>query len=639
MTADPDLTSAAGETADPDGTWATGVTAEPDETSVADLAAGPSVPERRPRRRAPGGRAAGSTTRVALRLARNEPVAYLTTWVGWVAFFSVPLVTGALVKVVLDRVVEGRTAGVWMLLAAVVGVEAVRWTWLVIIAVQWHGCWVGWQTVPRVNLLRSLAEEPGPAAGRLPGSPGEAVSRFRDDVEDLAMVLDVWLDLSGAVVSSLVALVVLVSIDPAAAVAIAVPVVLATAGTTWLGPRLRVWRREAREATARVTGFIGDTFGAVLAVQSAGAEPAVRRRFADLNAERARVGRRDQVGSEMVRSLGYGTGEVAAGVALVVVASAFRRGDLSVGDLGLFAAYASVIAHLPKWVGRYLVFQRQADVSVDRLAELLPDRDRRAVVAPARTHLRHGPPPLAALSPASPPGRSPGGRRRRPAGGADDLGDLAELRVEGLTVRHPGSGRGLDGVDLAVRRGELVVVTGPVGSGKTTLLRAVLGLVGADAGGVRWNGVPIADPSTVLVPPRAAYLPQVPRLFSEALADTVLLGEDDDGLDHALWLTCLDEDLQAMPDGAATVIGSRGLRLSGGQIQRAGAARALVRRPELLVVDDLSSALDVDTETRLWDRVTGGGFETALLVSHRPHVLDRADRVVVLDAGRVAEVA
>jgi ATP-binding cassette subfamily B protein len=598
-------------------------------------------------------------TRVALRLARNEPVAYLTTWFGWVAFFSVPLATGLLVKLVLDRVADGTTAGVWTLLAALVGIEAVRWAWLVVIAVQWHGCWVGWQTVPRVNMLRSLVEDPGPAAGRLPGAPGEAVSRFRDDVEDVAMVLDVWLDLSGALVSSLVAVVVLVTIDAAAAVAIAVPVVLAMAGTSWLGPRLRVWRREARQATARVTGFIGDTFGGVLAVQSGGAELAVQRRFAKLNAQRARVGRRDQVGSEVVRSLGYGTGEVAAGVALVVAASAFRRGDLSVGDLGLFAAYASVIADLPKWVGRYLVFQRQADVSVDRLAELLREPDRRAVVAPTQTYLRHGPPPLAAdplpaggsSRPEVPrpvggrrsgglprsPGRPPGARPPGPTGGDGLAGDLRELRVEGLTVRHPGTDRGVRDVDLEVRRGELVVVTGPVGAGKTTLLRALLGLVGADAGTLRWNGVPIAEPSTVMVPPRAAYLPQVPRLFSEPLADTVLLGAPAGGLDHALWLTCLDEDLATMPDGAATLIGPRGLRLSGGQIQRAGAARALVRRPQILVVDDLSSALDVDTESRLWDRVAGGGFDTALLVSHRPHVLDRADRVVVLDRGRVVE--
>jgi ATP-binding cassette, subfamily B, bacterial len=572
-------------------------------------------------------------TRVALQLARNEPVAYLTTWLGWVAFYAFPLATGLLVKAVLDRVTDGTTAGVWTLLAVLVGVEATRWTWLVFLAVQWHGCFVGWQTVPRVNVLGSLAEEPGPTAGRLPGAPGEAVSRFRDDVQDIAMVLDVWLDLSGAVVASSVALVVLVSIDPAAAAAIAVPIAIAIVGTSWLGPRLRVWRREARQATARVTGFIGDTFGAVLAVQSGGAETAVRQRFADLNDRRARVGRRDQVGAEVVRSLGYGTGEVAAGVALVVVASAFGRGALTVGDLGLFAAYAMVIADLPKLIGRYLVFQRQADVSVDRLAELLPGHDRRAVVAPAATHLRHGPPPLAIPGPTRPP-ETPHPVSIGTAGHAR----FDELRAESLTVHHPRSGRGLEGVDLVVQRGELVVLTGPVGAGKTTLLRALLGLVPLSHGAVWLNGSVLPDPSTAMVPPLAAYLPQVPRLFSEPLADTVLLGLPPDGLDHALWLTCLDQDLATMPDGAATTIGPRGLRLSGGQIQRAGAARALVRRPQLLVVDDLSSALDVATESQLWDRVSDGGFSTALLVSHRPAVLERADRIVVLDAGRVADV-
>jgi ATP-binding cassette, subfamily B, bacterial len=561
-----------------------------------------------------------STTRVAWRLLRTEPLAYATVWFGFVLFYAAPLLTGLIVKVVLDRVASGE-GGAWNLLAVLVGLETTRWTLLVVLSWQWHGCWVAWHTVPRVNLLRSLVRDPGPAGSRLPGAPGEAVSRFRDDVQDLAMILDVWLDLSGALVTALVALVVLVAIDPTAALAMAVPVVLASLSATWLGPRLRVWRRTARESTAGVTGFIGDTFGAVLAVQAGGAEAAVQARFAELNAQRAQVGRRDQIGSEIVRSLGYGIGEVAAGLALLVVAGSFAGGGLSVGDLGLFAAYAIAIADLPKWVGRYLVYVRQADVSIDRLAELLPAPDRPAVVAAAATHLRHGPPPAAAT---------------RLAAAPDDA--LAELRVEGLTLRHPGSGRGIEGVSLVVRRGELVVVTGPVGSGKTTLLRALLGLATAQAGTVRWNGRVIGEPSTVLVPPRAAYLPQVPRLFSEPLADTVLLGLPPDGLDDALWLTCMDEDLEHLPDGAATLIGPRGLRLSGGQIQRAGAARALVRRPELLLVDDLSSALDVETEARLWDRVAGGGFGTAVLVSHRPHVLDRADRIVVLDGGKVVEM-
>lgn len=574
------------------------------------------------------GRRRSSTPRVALRLARNDPAAYLIAWAGWVAFYSAPLATAAVVRLVLDRVAGGDAGGVWLLLGALAGVEVVRWTMVVAVAVQWHGCWVGWQTVPRVNLLRSLAEEPGPAAGRLPGAPGEAVSRFRDDVEDLALVLDVWLDISGALVSSALAVAVLVAIDPGAALAIAAPVALAALAAWRLGPRLRAWRRAAREATARVTGFIGDTFGAVPAVQSAGAEQAVHRRFVALNAARAVVGRRDQVGSELVRSLGYGTGEVAVGAALVVVAAALGRGDLSVGDVALFAAYAAVIAEVPKWVGRSLVYHRQADVSVDRLAELLRTPDRRAVVAPTPTHLRQGPPPLA--TPADGEGRD------HPAGPLDE--PLEELRVEGLTVHHPGSGRGVEGVDLLVRRGELVVLTGPIGAGKTTVLRALLGLVAADGGTVRWNGALVPDPSVTLVPPRVAYLPQVPRLFSEPLADTILLGAPPDRLGWALWAACLDEDVARLPAGTATDVGPRGLRLSGGQAQRVGLARALVRAPDLLVVDDLSSALDTETESRLWSRLAAGGFTTALVVSHRPHVLEAADRVVVLADGRVVEV-
>lgn len=574
------------------------------------------------------GRRRSSTPRVALRLARNDPAAYLIAWAGWVAFYSAPLATAAVVRLVLDRVAGGDAGGVWLLLGALAGVEVVRWTMVVAVAVQWHGCWVGWQTVPRVNLLRSLAEEPGPAAGRLPGAPGEAVSRFRDDVEDLALVLDVWLDISGALVSSALAVAVLVAIDPGAALAIAAPVALAALAAWRLGPRLRAWRRAAREATARVTGFIGDTFGAVSAVQSAGAEQAVHRRFVALNAARAVVGRRDQVGSELVRSLGYGTGEVAVGAALVVVAAALGRGDLSVGDVALFAAYAAVIAEVPKWVGRSLVYHRQADVSVDRLAELLRTPDRRAVVAPTPTHLRQGPPPLA--TPADGEGRD------HPAGPLDE--PLEELRVEGLTVHHPGSGRGVEGVDLLVRRGELVVLTGPIGAGKTTVLRALLGLVAADGGTVRWNGALVPDPSVTLVPPRVAYLPQVPRLFSEPPADTILLGAPPDRLGWALWAACLDEDVARLPAGTATDVGPRGLRLSGGQAQRVGLARALVRAPDLLVVDDLSSALDTETESRLWSRLAAGGFTTALVVSHRPHVLEAADRVVVLADGRVVEV-
>jgi ATP-binding cassette subfamily B protein len=563
---------------------------------------------------APLGAAPRTTVRTAARLVRVDPAAFAFAWLQWVIFHSLPLAVGWAYKEVLDRVVGGPAASPWGMLAVLGGIEIARWVLLVSAAVQWHGAFLGWMTVPRVNLLRSLASAPGPTAHRLPGSPGEAVSRFRDDTQDLAMVLDVWLDISGAALAAAIAVAVMLAVDPAVTAGAVVPVLIALGLCRALGPRLRTWRRAAREATARVTGFVGDTFGAVLAVKAAGAEGAVRRRFAEINAGRARAARRDLVGTELVKSLSGATGELGVGVALLLVVPTLRSGDFGVGDLGLFTSYLLVLGTLPLWAGRLGAYHRQADVSVERLAELHIERDPLAVVAPVPTHLRHGPPPL----------RAPG-----PAGGDDRL---HELTVTGLVARPDGDGpaTSLPSTDLLVRGGELVAVTGPVGSGKSTLLRALLGLIPRAAGTICWNGEVVEDPSTVLVPPRVAYIPQVPRLFSESLAETILLGLPPGDLLEAVRLACLDGDVAAMPDGLATVVGARGVRLSGGQAQRAGAARALVRRPALLVVDDLSSALDVETEARLWDRLLDGSDLTALVVTHRPRVLERADRVVVL---------
>lgn len=561
--------------------------------------------------------------RVAWWLLKREPVAYAISWCCWVGFWTVPVPAGLLLKAVLDRIDAG-TDVVWIALAALAGVELGRWLLLVFAAVQWHGCWVFWQTLVRVNLLRSLVGDPGPAAGRLPGSPGEAVSRFRDDTQNLALVLDVWLDISGVVVASLAALAVMATVDVSATAVIALPVVAALVLCRWLGHRLRRLRIAEREATAAVTGFIGDTFGAATAVKAAGAEAAVLHRFEGLGRRRAEAARADQVTTQMLQTLSGAVGNLATGLVLVMLAPGIARGDVSVGDVGLFTTSITVLSALPRWAARLGAYQRQADVSVDRLTELLPARDAepRRLAAPARIDLRHGPGPFPPTRVSEPAGRVDGDR-------------LERLDVSGLVVARP-AGTGLHGVDLTLERGMVTALTGPVGAGKSTLLRALLGLVAHDGGIIAWNGRAVTDPSSALVPPRVAYVPQVPRLFSEPLADTILLGVDGAGLARALWLACLDDDVETMPNGLATVVGPKGVRLSGGQIQRSAAARAFVRRPELLVIDDLSSALDVDTEARLWDRLLDGDAAhrpTLLVVSHRPRVLDRADQIVTLDRG------
>ena len=211
------------------------------------------------------------------------------------------------------------------------------------------------------------------------------------------------------------------------------------------------------------------------------------------------------------------------------------------------------------------------------------------------------------------------------------------LRLDGLTSTHPETGRGIAEISLHVPRGSFTVVTGRIGSGKTTLLRAMLGLVPADSGDVLWNGERVEDPRTFLVPPRCAYTPQIPRLFSDTLRDNILMGlpESEVDLDASVRLGVMERDVQQLENGLDTLVGPRGVRLSGGQVQRTAAARMYVRQPELLVFDDLSSALDVETERQLWERMFELPDATALVVSHRRAAYRRADHIVVLKDGRI----
>ncbi len=289
------------------------------------------------------------------------------------------------------------------------------------------------------------------------------------------------------------------------------------------------------------------------------------------------------------------------------------------GDFALFVYYLGFVSDFTQFFGMFLAHYRQTAVAFARMAVLLQGAPPRTLVAPHPLPLR-GPLPV---SSAPPP----------PAPAAP-----ARLEVRGLTYVYPESGRGIRDVALTVGAGELVVVTGRIGAGKTTLLRALLGLLPAQGGTICWNGDPVLDPAAFFQPPHSAYTSQVPQLFSATLEENVRLGLDvpADRLAAALDAAVLGADLAALPAGLATPVGARGVRLSGGQVQRVAAARMLVRAPALLVFDDLSSALDVTTERQLWDHLLALPDRPAcLVVAHRPAVLRRADRLIVLDEGRV----
>jgi ATP-binding cassette subfamily B protein len=562
---------------------------------------------------------------VAARLIRAHPGYFGVCLLFATLTFGMPLAAGLVTRVFFDALTGSAPAGldVPTVIALLVAVEVA--TMLVGIGFDfgWGSYLPASAALLRRNLLRELLRAHG--ARGLIDSPGEAMSRFRDDAEAVADAMDGLIDLIARSFFAAGAMIVMYRIDPAITLLVFVPMGILMAVVDRLGDRTAGLRRASREAVGRVTGFLGEVFGAVQAIKIAGATPHVVAHLRRLNATRRRTAVKDKVFYDLIDGLGVNVVQLATGAILLLAAAKIGSGTFTVGDFALFVTYLTQITWFPLEITRVLRGYVQVGVSVERMATVLGaepgSRLSGAALLDAASLALDGAP-------------------RRFAPPLVPRERLERLTVRGLTYRHADGTRGVDNVDLTVARGEFVVVTGRIGSGKTTLLRALLGLVPRDAGEIRWNGRTVDEPGACFGPPRTAYTPQVPRLFSETLEENIRQGAParTDTLLAAIRSAVLERDIEHLEHGLATPVGPRGTKLSGGQVQRAAAARMFVREPELLVFDDLSSALDIDTERLLWERLFADGERTCLVVSHRPEALRRADRVIVLKDGRVDAV-
>jgi ABC-type multidrug transport system fused ATPase/permease subunit len=387
-------------------------------------------------------------------------------------------------------------------------------------------------------------------------------------------------------------------------------VVVTVAGINRLASsRLRRYRAANRESSAKVSELLGEIFCAVQAVQIAGAESHVCDHMVALNNERRKRAVRESWYNAIISSSNDHASMLGSAVIIFLSASYLRNGKFSVGDFALFNYFVNYISALPSSVGNIIISYNLASVSIDRIKSMLSDIDIREIVENITANDLN-------------------------AGRADVNDHFERLDIRGLSYRHPGSTNGIKDVSLSVTRGSVIAITGVVGSGKTTLLKCILGLILKDEGEIFWNGSAkdsLCDSLSV------AYAPQIGQLFSTSIRDNILFDLPAERLDclSIAHRSVLASDLSEMLDGWDTIVGSRGVRLSGGQKQRVLAARMLAQDADLMIIDDLSSGLDVCTESLLWNRLFADLDRTFIVASNSKFVLDRADRIIVLKDGQI----
>lgn len=551
------------------------------------------------------------------RLFRFRPFLFLINGLSWCIFHSLPLAIGIGMQWFFDRATAGSSDYMWLAapLIFIALIRAVRVGTFFAAFYAWITYIYHIQAILRTNMLAGIMRWPG---RNLPASPGEAMSRFRDDVDEVVEYVESWVDFWGRLVFAIVSIVIMANINWKITLVAVLPLVVVTLLNNLSGNRARRYAQVNRESTGRITSFIAETFGAVQALKLGQAEEHVSNRFNKLNEERRQAALRDNLFKQWMRSLNQHVLSICTGLILLMCAAEMKSGNFTVGNFALFTSYLANIGFSISLFG-YMVFQhKRLKVSFDRMRTLFRPGEEDRIMDFRETYLNEEPPEL-------------------PHEQRDPKEKLRELEISNLAYQYPHSSNGIQNISFRVKRGQFLVITGRIGSGKSTLVRTLLGLLPKQEGTIRWNGKDV-DPATFLMPPRAAYTPQVPRLFSDTLKENIVQGKQgrtEVALAKAIRLAVMDKDIQNLDQGLETSVGPRGVMLSGGQIQRAATGRMLMTEADLFIFDDLSSALDVETEQQVWEGLFQEPDVTCIAVSHRRAALAKADHIIVMKDGRI----
>ena len=439
---------------------------------------------------------------------------------------------------------------------------------------------------------------------------GQLMSRATVDLQSVRFFLGYGLVfILQSLVTILVAAAVMIVVDPFLAALTLAPVPLIVWVAARYGRKNRPASQEVQQRIAELTAEAEENISGVRVVKAFAQEARQLARFREAV---ARVFAQSMVSTRLRAFYNPLIGflpQLGLAALLLVGGRQAIRGELTVGEFVAFYGYVLLLVGPMRMLGIALGMAQRAVASGARVFEVL-DREPRIVAPP-------GAPPL-----------PPGGGRVELRGVESGFGEGAEARQV------------LRGVDLSVEPGRSIALVGATGSGKTTLVGLLPRLYDPTAGEVLIDGADVRSLDLESLRSEIAFVSDDPFLFSATVRENIAYARpeaSDEEIRLAARRAGIDDFVESLPDGYDTLVGERGLTVSGGQRQRLAIARALIRDPRILILDDATSSVDATTEARIGQALREVMLgRTTFVIAHRMSTIALADEIVVLEDGRVA---
>lgn len=428
-------------------------------------------------------------------------------------------------------------------------------------------------------------------------SDSETIQRFMSHAFRMAIT---------AVMMFVLSLILMCTIDWQLAVLSLMPMPIMALLTRLVSGRMRNGYRRVQEQFATMVSRIQENLSGIRVVKTFARRDAEVDRFGLLNEEYVDRNRR----MVHIRSLFYPFTALLNGVSMVIILwlGGLRviEGTITLGAFVAFNAYLLRMSRPMMMVGRMVDEYQRALASMVRINSILHEKP----------------------------------QEKKEAASKDAPALHGEIEFRHLNFAYNGQPV-LHDINIRVPAGSTLALVGRVGSGKSTLARLIPRLLQAEPGQVLIDGIPIEDIPFRTIRNAIGYVPQDTFLFSDTIQENIVLDLKDvseDEVAQATDVSQITSDLEILPQGIETVVGERGVTLSGGQKQRTALARAVIRQPQILILDDAMASVDTRTEEEILKRLRQVMVSrTTILIAHRISTVKDADHIVVLDDGRIAE--